>query len=269
MTSGKTAPRAYFIVADQLSGIDYVKLQVKEVEGSSLGGEDLYDSGVISMTYGGNTTVPSHDVEDDQFETWTWIIEGTEVGQGEWAANYKLDPLINGRTYSFDWTVKDLAGNLLEKTTYGAVGETVGYFEVNENKIDSTTQVLILNSKIIDVYFYATAHADLVQSVRVTLKDDSGTEIKSDLLDQTTAYSEASGWSWYKTPYHAFAQDGIYILEGLVEMPTKTVQMMSIISDLGDSTFSIANIIENNISIITGLVVAITGTIILGVGKRK
>jgi hypothetical protein len=148
------------------------------------------------------------------------------------------------------------------------MGPLEGYFEVNGNKIDSTTQVLILNSETINVYFYATdSSGSVIETVLVNLYHESEIPVGGHSVELTEIVNNEV---WSSDPYYTLTQDGVYYIEGLVTTsshgsgsgPMETIQFMSIISvrKQGLST--------DNITVLIGLVITSSGVIVLGTSKN-
>ena len=166
-----------------------------------------YDSGIITCVYDG-----------------TFTYSGVTYEKWKWAA----PALTPYKVYSFLWLATDGTGNEASITTYGGYGDSDGYFTVNGVQVTSTTQVIKLATRTINVAFTVTVLPDAVVNINVKVKNSGGTLLKEANLAKISSTS-------YKTDsFYTFTADGSYIIEGYIAMSTKSLQKMSIFGDVGD-----------------------------------
>ena len=190
---------AFWVAVRDENGISSVFLRCKSTDAT-------YDSGIITCVFS-NTLTLSGVV----YDVWKW----------------NAPILTAGKLYAFAWEAADIVGNSASITTYGGYGDVEGYFTVNGVQVTSTTQVIKLATRTLNVAFTVTKLPEAVVNIRVVVKTSTGTVLKDNNL------VKISDTSYKHDGFFTFTADGSYIIEGYIVMSTKSLQKMSIFGDVG------------------------------------
>lgn len=131
-----------------------------------------------------------------------------------------------GVTYTATFTVKDKFGNTATKTGYASIGETHGYFWINDEKVTVIDQHIGVNTLKLDFKFKADVNGPSIYKVWV--KITKGTLDKTVYLTETTTDTE-----W--TNSYTLPGEGKYTIEGMwTDTFLSEYQGMSIFVVYGD-----------------------------------
>ena len=192
----------WVLVRDDTSGVDIVYMRCQSTDGS-------YDSGAVTLSKDAETfPLGGYD-----WEVWRW----------------KAPALSADKIYKFVWEASDKVGKTASIITWGCYGDADGYFLINGQKVESTDATIYLDSRTIDVKFIGTKNSAAIVSISVrVLNKDSTTTLKSAKLDKKDSTT------WETLGFYTFSSDGYYVLEGYLDMPTKSLLKMSIMQQIGE-----------------------------------
>ena len=215
----------FWILVRDVNGIESVQLICKSTD-------NVYNSGTVACFRDGTITLSGF-----VWDIWKWHAPALE----------------SGKLYRFEWLAKDTFGHTAPLVTFGGYGDVGGYFTINGIKVLSTTQVLKLVSYTLDVSFTVTDLPEGVMSILVKIKTAAGIVLKS------TDLVKNSATDYSKTGFYTFAGDGSYIIEGYVVMSTKSIQKMSIYTELGDPNAAWTPDVFRSTLVIAGLAILVYG----------